>query len=302
MYLIAIIIFDILILNHNKYKLMTNNSNKITFYSVNNSAYKFTLLLVIFFVSMSNFTFAQKVGFISSQTIREKFNEAILAEQRIQTIVDSWKREIEAMKTDIEFLEEEIKKNRLVWTDAEKMAKQNSLAELKKKRTEFTSKKFEPGGEYDNTVKAVMAPIETKIFAAVQEVSAKEGYDMVLDQSLHPIPYVNFKYDLTVPVLKKLGVNVEELEKDLEKKISNDPRNQEKAPKTIQSKSTSKRKASRTSSGSSKQKETEFEQEENIEKTPETNQEVVPEEKKEEPKPEEIKQEEVKKEEPPKGV
>lgn len=288
MYLIAIIIFNILILNHNKYKLMTNNSNKITFYSVYNSACKYTLLLLICFVTISSNTFAQKVGFISSQTIREKFNEAILAEQRIQTIVDSWKREIEAMKSEIEFMEEEIKKNRLIWTDAEKMAKQNSLAELKKKRTEFTSKKFEPGGEYDNTVKAVMAPIETKIFAAVQEVSAKEGYDMVLDQSLHPIPYVNFKYDLTVPVLKKLGVNVEELEKELEKKISIDPRNQEKAPKTTQSKSTTKRKASRTSGGSSKQKEQEFEQEETEEKNPENStEEVVPEVKKEEPKKEE---------------
>lgn len=221
------------------------------------------VLLVCFSINTIN-VYAQKVGFINSQTIREKFNEAQLADQRIQTIVDSWKREIESMKKDIEFLEEEIKQNRLVWTDAEKMAKQNSLVETKKKRTEFTSKKFEPGGEYDVTVKSIMAPVETKIFAAVQEVSAKEGYDMVLDQSLHPIPYVNFKYDLTVLVLKKLGVNVEELEKDLQKKITNDPRNQEKTPKTIQNKSSTRRKASRTSSGTnrSKQEEQEFEQEE----------------------------------------
>ena len=225
------------------------------------------IFLFIFQISTDNL-FAQKVGFISSQTLREKFNEAQLAEQRIQTIVDSWKREIESMKVDIETMEEEIKRNRLVWTDVEKSSKINSLNELRKKRTEFTSKKFEPGGEYDITVKSIMAPIETKIFAAVQEVSAKEGYDIVLDQSLHPIPYVNFKYDLTVLVLKKLGVNVEELEKELEKKISNDPRNLEKTPKTIKNRST-KRKASRTSRNSSQQ-EKEFEQEEQESETPET--------------------------------
>jgi outer membrane protein len=227
------------------------------------------VILFIFQISADNL-FSQKVGFISSQTLREKFNEAQLAEQRIQTIVDSWKREIEAMKVDIETMEEEIKRNRLVWTDVEKSSKLNSLNELRKKRTEYTSKKFEPGGEYDITVKSIMSPIETKIFAAVQEVSAKEGYDIILDQSLHPIPYVNFKYDLTVLVLKKLGVNVEELEKDLEKKISNDPRNIEKTPKTIKNRTT-KRKASRTSRNSSQQ-EKEFEQEETDTETP-----VVPE-------------------------
>lgn len=218
-----------------------------------------TLIFIFIFQISADALFAQKVGFISSQTLREKFNESQLADQRIQTIVDSWKREIEAMKVEIETLEEEIKRNRLVWTDVEKSSKMNSLNELRKKRTEYTSKKFEPGGEFDITTKSIMAPIETKIFAAVQEVAAKEGYDIVLDQSLHPIPYVNFKYDLTVLVLKKLGVNVEELEKDLEKKISNDPRNIEKVPKTIKNRTT-KRKASRTSRNS--QSEKEFEQEE----------------------------------------
>lgn len=254
---------------------ISKNSSHLNTFSI------FILVVVFCFSINSNNVYAQKVGFINSQTIREKFNEAQLADQRIQTIVDSWKREIESMKKDIEFLEEEIKQNRLVWTDAEKMAKQNSLAETKKKRTEFTSKKFEPGGEYDLTVKSIMAPVETKIFAAVQEVSAKEGYDMVLDQSLHPIPYVNFKYDLTVLVLKKLGVNVEELEKDLQKKITNDPRNQEKTPKTIQNKSSTRRKASRTSSGTnrSKQEEQEFEQDEEKqeEKPNEQNEKVEPE-------------------------
>lgn len=247
----------------------------------------FFMMVVMFLVAYTQ-CFSQKVGFINSQTIREKFNEAQLAEQRIQTTVDSWKREIEAMKKDVEFAEEEIKQNRLIWTDAEKTAKMTSLAELKKKRTEFTSKKFEPGGEYDAFVKTIMAPIEVKIFAAVQDISAKEGYDIVLDQSLHPLPYVNFKYDLTVLVLKKLGVNVEELEKDLEKKISIDPRNQQKTPKTVQSKSsTSRRKVSRTSSNKQQQQEEEFEQEETP--TPENNKEV---EKKPETPPEKLKKQE----------
>jgi|GEM_PF-616985 len=241
----------------NMFENIRRNFHRYIFHSI--------VILFIFQISADSL-FSQKVGFISSQTLREKFNEAQLAEQRIQTIVDSWKREIEAMKVDIETMEEEIKRNRLVWTDVEKSSKLNSLNELRKKRTEYTSKKFEPGGEYDITVKSIMSPIETKIFAAVQEVSAKEGYDIILDQSLHPIPYVNFKYDLTVLVLKKLGVNVEELEKDLEKKISNDPRNLEKTPKTIKNRTT-KRKASRTSRNSSQQ-EKEFEQEETDTETP----------------------------------
>ncbi len=170
--------------------------------------------------------FAQKVGFVSSEEIRKHFIEALQADQRVQSMVDSWKRQLKQMEQDIEDLEYEIQKKRLVWSDAEKAEKEKELESLKQQRLVFAKQKFEEGGEYDKAVTQMYKPVESKIFAAVQEVSADEGYDMILDKSLHPIPYANPKYDITVKVLKKLGVDVKELEKQLKEQVDKDPRNQ----------------------------------------------------------------------------
>jgi outer membrane protein len=169
---------------------------------------------------------AQKVAFIASDIIREKFTEAQQASQRIKSIVDEWKRELEDLDKQIQDLEFEIKKNRLIWSDEEKTKKNQELESLKTQKLDFARKKFEAGGEYDLTVKTIMKPIEEKIYAAVQEVSSDEGYDIVIDKSVNPLAYTNFKYDLTVKVLRKLGVDVKKLQDELEEKIKKDPRNQ----------------------------------------------------------------------------
>lgn len=182
-----------------------------------------------------------RVGFVSSDIIRDKFIEANQAEQRIQSIVEEWKRELAAMQKNIENLEFEISKNRLIWSDEERVAKERELEQLKERRLQFARAKFEPNGEYDVTVKMIKQPVEEKIYAAIQEVSADKGYDLIWDQSVQPLAYVNFKYDITVSVLRKLGVDVAELEKELQKKISNDPRNQKRQPKTGSRRSRSRR-------------------------------------------------------------
>ncbi len=188
--------------------------------------YKIALLIFLFAAIATNSSFAQKVGFMSSETIRKSFPEAKAAEQRVQSMVEEWKRELASMKQQIDNLDFEIRKNRLIWTDTERETKDKELQELIAEREKYAKSKYEPAGEYDAIVKEVMKPIEAKIFAAVQEVAASENFDIIWDQSTQPLAYVNFKYDITVKVLRKLGVDVTQLEKELDDKIKNDPRNE----------------------------------------------------------------------------
>ena len=181
---------------------------------------------------------AQKVAFIASDIIRDKFPEAKQAEQRVKSMVDDWKRELESMEKQIEDSKFEIKKNRLIWSDEEKRTKDKELEELQTRKIEFARRKFEAGGEYDAVLRQMMQPVEEKLYAAVQEVASDEGYDVIWDKSLQPLAYANSKYDLTVKVLRKLGVDVKALEKELQEKIDKDPRNQKKDSKTPPAKRT----------------------------------------------------------------
>ena len=55
---------------------------------------------------------AQKVGYIASQVIRERWQDMIQAQQRIQSLVDDWKRELATMQKQIDEMDLEVKKKR----------------------------------------------------------------------------------------------------------------------------------------------------------------------------------------------
>ena len=184
---------------------------------------------IIFVIIFTNaHLFSQRVGFFSSQMIRDKLPDARLAEQRCQSIVEEWKRELRSMEDKEEALRFEMRKNRLIWSDAEKARKDKELSDLQAQRVKYAQEKFQaPDAEYDKIVMQVMLPVEEKIFAAVHQVASKEKYDFIWDQSTQPLAYVNFKHDITLKVLKVLGVDVSIEEKEQERKIEQDPRNDE---------------------------------------------------------------------------
>lgn len=197
---------------------------------MNSNVFKKVFIAFLLLVS-SLPMYSQKVGVFASDIIREKFSESKQADQRIRSMVEEWRRELDMLEKQIQDLDFEIKKNRLVWSDEEKRVKEKTLEDMKIQKTTYARKKFEQNGEYDMTVKAIMQPVEEKIFAAVNEVAIDEGYDIIWDKSIQPLPYINLKYDLTIKILKKLGVNTEELEKEFKDKVAKDPRNQEKKSK-----------------------------------------------------------------------
>lgn len=215
------------------------SNNSTPFWSVNMKIY---LLITLIFSGFALNVFSQRVGFIATDVIRENFPEAKQAEQRIRSIVDEWKRELEELDQRIENLKFEISKNRLVWSDEERRFKEKELVDLNSQKLAYSRKKFEPGGEYDYIVKTILQPVEEKILAAMQKVAADNGFDLIWDKSTQPLAYVNYKYDLTLKVLRELGVDVSNMEKELQEKISKDPRNQQKeTPSSLRKKSRSRK-------------------------------------------------------------
>ena len=141
------------------------------------------LLILCFFAFATPSLFSQRVGFVNSETIRKKFPDAEQAEQRIQTIVDEWKREIKSMQEQIDKLEYDIKKNRLIWSDEELQKNETDLAKLKKSKTDYATDKFQPGGEFDKTVKAIQTPIEIKIYEAIKNKTDLEDFGKTIEKT-----------------------------------------------------------------------------------------------------------------------
>jgi outer membrane protein len=192
---------------------------------MNRSPLKLSVLVAVGFIALGSVATAQKVGYMASQVIRERWQDMIQAQQRIQSMVDDWKRELTTMQQKIDELDAEVKKNRLVWSAEERQSKETELLKAKAAKEEFAHKKFDPGGEYDTQATSILKNVEEKLYLASQDVAAAEGFDIIMDKSTQPIPYANPKYDLTVKVMKKLNIPAEDLEEKQKKAIEEDPKN-----------------------------------------------------------------------------
>ncbi len=170
-----------------------------------------------------------KVGFVNSATIRERSPEYQNAKQRIESIVNDWKKQIDDQQTAIQALETDIVKKRLIWSETELKEKEQALSKKRFDKEEMVRKKFNSGGEFDTLVIATMKPVEAKIAAAIQEVGITEGYDYVWDKTTQPLLYANPRFDLTIKVMEKLGLYTDDIKAKLQETIDKIDREIKKA-------------------------------------------------------------------------
>ncbi len=201
---------------------------------------RFLFLLLATAVSIQ----AQKIGYVSTDAIKKRYEPYLMAEQRLNQMVEEWRAEIDQMQKDIEGMELEIKKNRLIWSDSEREQFQKELEQKRRKREDFAKQVFEPGGRYDKEVESMMKEIWEKVYLGIQQAAAAEGYDIVWDKSTDPLVYVNPKFDLTVKVMKVLGISADSLEKKQLQVIDSDPRNQQ--ARAVRSRTSRRRSTSRS--------------------------------------------------------
>jgi outer membrane protein len=160
-----------------------------------------------------------KVAFVNSNTIRERFPDYQTAKQRLESLVADWKRQSEDQLSQIQTLEAEIQKKRLIWSEAELKDRELLLQKRRQDREEFIRKTFNSGGSFDTEAANLMRPVEAKIAAAIQEVAITENYDYVWDKSSQPLLYANPRFDVTAKVMDKLGLFTDDIKAKLNEAI-----------------------------------------------------------------------------------
>lgn len=187
---------------------------------------------MVLFALSSVSLWAQKVGYVATDLIRQRFPEAQKVDQRIMQIAKEWRYQIEQQRQEIQSLEEEIQKNRLIWSATERKQKEQELAKKKQALEQEIERKFGAGGEFDQLVKKLMKPVEEKIAAAIKEAAEARGYDIIWDKSQQPLLYTNPRYDITIEVMERLGINVEDLKAEFEKLLEKAPLKKER-PRSV---------------------------------------------------------------------
>jgi outer membrane protein len=173
-----------------------------------------------------------KIAFLDAAAVLKRMPEAQDAQAQLDRLTDDWKRDALSMEQELGRKRTEYERKKLIMTDAERNAIELDISELKKRLDKYRQDKFGASGELFSQQQTLMKPVYDKLLTAIQEVAAEAKYDYVFDRSSkdHLMLYSNAKFDLTMAVAKKLGLetndvfNIPLLNKDV-KPLQETPRN-----------------------------------------------------------------------------
>jgi outer membrane protein len=176
--------------------------------------YKYASLLIAALVFAASVSHAQsRIAFIDAAKIIKRMPEAVDAEVRLDQLVNGWNKEVGDMEAEYKRKRDDFERKKLIMTDAERNAVELDMADLKKRIDDFRQSKYGTNGELYSKQAELMKSAFEKFNKALEEAAVEGKYDYVLDRGAndHSILYTNAKFDLSMSVAKKLGLESNDL-------------------------------------------------------------------------------------------
>jgi len=150
---------------------------------------------------------AQKFGYVDTEFILSKMPEYALAQTELAKLSDTWQREIEAQKKDLDQLYRTYQAEEVVLTEEMKKRRQDEIQRKKQDLEAYQAKQFGYEGQLFKKRVELNKPAQDKIFEAVEKVSKARKLNLMFDRSGDlTILYADPTHDYTEFVLEALGL------------------------------------------------------------------------------------------------
>ena len=151
--------------------------------------------------------FAQKSGFIHTEKIFRSLPEYAAALAEIDAIAETEQAKVDADFLKIAEMYERYQYQRTSLDDAARQQVEANIVRLEKEATEKQTAVFGAEGTLIKQRIGKLKPIQERVFAVVDAVARRQGYDLVLDIANNPaVVYYNTANDLTAEVIRSLGI------------------------------------------------------------------------------------------------
>ncbi len=161
----------------------------------------FGVLLVFAFLLPANVVSAQniKIGYVNAVKVIEKAPQGEAALKKLESEFAPRDKRLVSMQKEIKQLEDDLEKNALVMTDADRREKERGVLIIKRNLRRATQEFREDYNLRRNEELAVLQKIVKK---AIVEIAKQEKYDLIVHEGTI---YASSTIDITDKVLEKLS-------------------------------------------------------------------------------------------------
>lgn len=168
-------------------------------------------LLALLLLSVASGAQAQKFGWVDTEFIMAKMPEYAKAQLELNTYSDTWQKEIEAQKKDLDKMYRNYSAEEVVLTEPMKKKRQDEILKKEQDIKAYQNKQFGYEGQIFKKRQELNKPVQDKVFEAVEKVAKKKQLAVLFDKSGDmTMLYTNPAHDYTEFVLEELGLGAED--------------------------------------------------------------------------------------------
>ena len=165
---------------------------------------KLLSILVIAGLS-STMSLGQRFVYVDTEYILDNIPEYKEAQEELDVIAEEWKKEVEKMIKKVDKLYRDYQNEQVLLTEDMKRQRMDEIENKEKAIKQYQKEKFGYEGELFKKRQELTAPIQDKVYEAIQKLAKEKGYSFVFDKSSGML-YKDPKYDKSDEILKTLGL------------------------------------------------------------------------------------------------
>lgn len=139
-----------------------------------------------------------KVGVVNTQRIFQSAPAAIKAAKKLEQEFAKRGQDLQTLERKLQAMQEQMEKNALTMSEADRRAKERELAELSR---EYQRKQRELREDFNLRQNDENAALIEKANRAIRQIAEAEKFDLILQEAV----YVNPRIDITDKVIRALS-------------------------------------------------------------------------------------------------
>lgn len=160
---------------------------------------------IIIMIGLVCISFAEtKIGWIELSTVVTQLDDFRDAQAELEQLQRTWQTEIQDMQFKLDSMYQAYQKNQILMNEERRQETEIEIQQYQQSMQTFYMQKLGPEGEMARLEAQKMNPIIQKVYAAVDKVGFREGYDYVLDAEQGGIIYRKEENNLNALVLQEL--------------------------------------------------------------------------------------------------
>ena len=168
---------------------------------------KRSLLALVFAAATMLSVSAQKIALVDVNEVLSSMPEYENAQKELDRIAAEWRQQIAQDFDVVKGMYNKFQAEQVLMNAEDKTKREDEIVKKEAEIREKQKNKFGPDGELFKKRQEMVAPIQDKVFAAMESYAAERGIDIIFDKGgATGLLFSNPEYDKTADIKKKLNI------------------------------------------------------------------------------------------------